>query len=111
MNVMAMNVMKGILALVLLLALTRYVPVYYNSSEYNEFVKHETARARSESLLRERLLSQAREYSLPIQASDINVDESEDILRVTIDYTVPVNLLLVNPHLKFRATGSGLLPR
>ena len=106
-----MNVLKGIFALVLLIAITKYVPVYYNSSEYNDFVKHETARARSERQLIDRLVSEAREYSLPIEASDISVDESDDILRVTIDYTVPVHLGVVNPHLKFRATGSGLLPR
>ncbi len=106
-----MNVLKGIFALVLLIAIMKYVPVYYNSSEYNDFVKHETARARSERQLIDKLVSEAREYSLPITTSDISVDESDDILRVTIDYTVPVNLLVVNPHLKFRATGSGLLPR
>jgi hypothetical protein len=106
-----MNVLKVTLALALLFALTRYVPVYYNSSEYNEFVKHETARARSEALLRQTLLSQAREYSLPVKATDINVDETDDVLRVTVDYTVPVNLFIVNRQLKFRAMGSGLLPR
>ena len=106
-----MTALKGIFALALLIALMRYVPVYYNSSEYNEFVRHEAARNHSESLLRQTLLSQAREYSLPVQPSDINIDETDNVLRVTVDYTVPVNLFVVNRQLKFRAMGSALLPQ
>jgi hypothetical protein len=82
---------------------------YYNSSEY-EFVRHEAARNPSESLLRQ-TLSQAREYSLPVDISDINLDETDNVLRVTVDYTVPVNRFVVNRQLKFRAMGSGLLPK
>jgi hypothetical protein len=69
------------------------------------------ARNHSESLLRQTLLSQAREYSLPVEPSDINIDEADNVLRVTVDYTVPVNLFAVSRPLKFRAMGSGLLPK
>ena len=46
-----------------------------------------------------------------MKESDISIDETDDILRVTVDYQVPVNLLIYNPTLKFRMIGSGLLPR
>lgn len=106
-----MNALKITCVLAGLFLLTRYVPVYYSSSEFGDFVKRQAAHASSESQLKRSLLDQAREYSLPVQESDISIDESDDVLRVTVDYQVPVNLLVYNPALKFRAVGSGLLPR
>lgn len=106
-----MNALKLTFVLAGLLLVTRYAPVYYNSSEFGEFVKRQAAHARSESQLKQSLLIEAQEYSLPVKESDISIDETDDVLRVTVDYQVPVNLLIYNPALKFRIMGSGMLPR
>jgi len=105
-----MQAVKISIVLILLLALVRFVPVYYSSNEFEEFVRHEASRARSESQLRQSVLNEAREYSLPVNESDIRFDRTDDVLRVTVDYKVPVNMLVYNSELKFHAIGSGLVP-
>jgi hypothetical protein len=105
-----MQALKITFVLVFILALTRYIPVYYISTEYSEFVRHETAHARSERQLKQSLLNEAREHSLPVKESDIDIKETDNVLRVTVDYRVPLNMLIFNHELKFRAIGSGLLP-
>ena len=105
-----MNKMKVTLAVAALLVLTRYFPVYYTSNEYSEFVRNATTRARSESQLKQSLLDQAQQYSLPVKDSDISFNKKDGVLRVTVDYSVPVNLFVVNPALKFHASASGAAP-
>ena len=105
-----MNALKMTFALSALLALVRYFPVYYNSNEYSEFVRNATARVRSESQLKQSLLDQARQYSLPVKDSDISFNKKDGVLRVTVDYSVPVNLLVYSPELKFHASASGAAP-
>jgi hypothetical protein len=105
-----MQTLKVALVLAGLLALTRYIPVYYSSHEFNYFVRHEAARSRSEVQLKEAVLEQARAHALPVKESDISIDRTDAVVRVTVDYAVPVNLLVYNPQLKFHVTGGGLLP-
>jgi hypothetical protein len=104
-----MQALKITFVLVVAFVLTRYLPVYYSSSEYDQFVRHETARARSASQLKQSLLNEAREYSLPVKESDIRINRADDILRVTVDYQVPLNLLIFNHELKFHTIASGFL--
>jgi hypothetical protein len=105
-----MHTAKITLVLAGLLALARYVPIFYNSSEYSEFVKHEAARAQSVSGLKQSLMDHAKEYSLSINESDININRTDNMVRVTVDYKVPVSLIVYNHQLQFHAVGGGLLP-
>ena len=105
-----MQAVKVSFALVVLLTLTRFIPIYYSSSEFGEFVKHETARARSESQLKKSLLDEAREHSLPVKESDISINKTDDILRVTVDYKVPLKMLIFDHDLKFHTIASAFMP-
>jgi hypothetical protein len=106
-----MHTLKIGLLLAALLAGSRYLPVYYNSSEFSVFVKHEAARIQSESQLRQSLLEQARYYSLPVQESDISIAKADTVFRVSVDYKVPVNWFVWDSELTFHAAGAGLLQR
>ena len=106
-----MQTLKVTFVLAGLLALTRYIPVYYSSSEFNYAVRQEAARSRSETQLKAAVLEQARAHALPIKESDITIDRTDAVVRVTVDYAVPVNLLVYNPRVKFHVTGGGLLPQ
>lgn len=101
-----MQVLKMTFALAGLLVVGRLLPIYYNSEEYNEFVRHETARARSESALKQSLVNTASEYSLPVKESDISIQKADGVLRVTVDYSVPMNWVVYNPELKFHVMTS-----
>jgi hypothetical protein len=104
-----MRILKISLALAGLLALARYSPVYYYSFQYDEFVKREAQHVRMQGPLKEALLQEARNYSLPITESDINFSSTNGVFRVAVDYRVPVNLIVYKPKLTFHAAGSGLL--
>ena len=104
-----MRALKLTFALAGLLALLRYVPVYYHTSEFNDFVKQETQRTRLKGQLKSALLNKAKEYSLPVQEDDIDITITGAVLRVAVDYRVPIDLLVYSPKLKFRAIGAGFL--
>ena len=105
-----MRAVKVTFVLAGLLALTQYLPVFYNSSEFSNVVSHEVERTRSGAQLKHSLLEQARVYSLPVTESDISLNTTDAVLRVAVDYKVPVNLLVYNPELKFHVIGSAFLP-
>ena len=104
-----MRALKAGLALAVMLALARYSPIYLHSLEFDDFVKHEAQKIRMQEPLKDRLLDEARNYSLPVKPSDINFSANNGVFRVAVDYTVPVNLFVYNHELSFHATGSGLL--
>jgi hypothetical protein len=106
---MVMKAMKLTVVLVGILAVTRYLPVYYNSMEFNNFVKEEIERGRPGRSVKQVLLNQARSYSLPVSEDDIVVTRQGSVMRVDIDYKVPVDLFVVSPELQFHVIGSGLI--
>ena len=101
---------KTTIVLVSLLGFMRYIPIYYSFAEYSEFVKHETKRAVSKSQLKQSLLNEARQYSIPVTESDISIRETDNILRVTVDYKVPLKMLIFNHDLKFHTIASAFMP-
>jgi hypothetical protein len=105
-----MQTVKLTFVLAALFGLIRYIPVYYCSSEFDEAVKHATARARSETQLKVTLLNEAKEYSLPVKESDISINKKDNVLRVTVDYAVPMNMIIFNHELKFHAMATGMAP-
>jgi len=84
------------------------LPVYYNSLEFNEFVRQEAVAANPKQVITRTLLAKASTYELPITASDIVVTTDGAVVRVDVDYSVPINLFLASPQLKFHVIGSGL---
>jgi hypothetical protein len=106
-----MRAYKAAFALTGSLALFQFVSVYYNTSQFDYAVRREAERSGGSRQIKSAILIKAKDYSLPVQESDINVTKSGPVLRVVVDYRVPVNLFLVNPELKFHAIGSGYVRR
>ena len=104
-----MKAMKLTVVLVGIFAVSRYLPVYYNTMEFNNFVKQEIERGRPGRAVKQVLVSQARNYSIPVSESDIVVTRQGSVMRVAIAYKVPVDLLVVSPELEFHVIGSGLV--
>ena len=93
------------------LALFRYVPVYYHTMEFNRFVQEQVKVIRSKAPIQEAILNNAEEHNIPLTAEDIRMTTSDSVLRVNVEYHVPVNFYVFHQNLKFRAAGSGLLLR
>lgn len=104
-----MRALKVVLALSVLVVLVQFLPVYYYSFQFKDFVQFQSSRARSMDQLKTTLLSKAKEYSLPVTNRDIKITSNGAVLRVDVDYKVPVNLFVYSPELKFQALGSGLM--
>ena len=103
------RVLKLALFAAVAVALFRYVPVYYHTMEFNRYVQQQVPRIRSRAPLKEAILSKAEEHSLNVAAEDINMTESDSVLRVSVEYHVPVDFYVFHQDLKFNAAGSGLL--
>jgi len=97
--------------LVLVFVTARYVPVYYHTMEFNRYVQEQTPRIRMQAPLKQAILSKAEEHNLPVTAQDISMTTSDSVLRVNVEYQVPVNFYLFQRAFKFSAVGSGLLMR
>ena len=104
-----MRALKVVFALVGLLAAFRYVPVYYSSLQFNNYVKESAQHGRLSGPIKQVLLQQATTYALPVRESDIVLTQTGSVLRVSVDYAVPVDLFFVSPELKFHVIGSGFI--
>ena len=104
-----MRALKLMFALAGVLVLSRYVPIYYHTSEFNDFVRQEAQRTRQRRQLKGALLNRAKDYSLPVTEADINITTRDGVFSVVVTYRVPLDLLLYRPELKFQASGAGLL--
>lgn len=102
---------KLTILLVFVVILTQYVPVYYHTMEFNRYVSEQTMRIRMQAPLKDAILSKAEEHHLPVTAQDINMTTRDSVLRVNVEYQVPVNFYVFHRAFKFSAVGSGLLMR
>ena len=91
--------------------LARYFPVVYHTMEFNDFVKQEAQRSRLGTHLQRALLAQAELDFLPVKADDIRINEGDGLIRVNVDYKVPVNLFVFTHELGFHVAGTGLASR
>jgi len=98
----------GVIAAFFLLA--RYFPVLYYAINFNDFVKQEVQKSKLRPQLQKALLEQAQLYFLPVKAEDIRINEDSGVIRVNVDYKVPVNLFAFTHVLSFHAAGAGVLP-
>jgi hypothetical protein len=103
-----MRALKQTFALAGMLAVLQYLVVYYHSVEFHEFVQQEASKAPEKSQLQRTLLGKAREYSLRVTEENIDITMIGAVLRVAVDYTAPVNLLVCRPALKFHAIAAGI---
>lgn len=95
----------------LVLVLFQIVPVYYHTMEFNRYVQQQVPKIRSAEPIQEAILSKAVEHNLPVTAQNISMSLSDSVLRVNVEYEVPVNFYVFHQDLKFQARGSGFMAR
>ena len=106
-----MRVLKVLSVAVTFFLLARYFPVLYNAIQFNDFVRNEAQRNRIRQQLQKALLDEAQMYFLPVKPADIRITTDEELIRVQVDYKVPVNLFVFTHELSFHAAGAGLAAR
>ncbi len=103
------RVCKILFVLVITLAGIRYIPIYYSSWQFQDFVREQAQNVQSRRTFKQTLVKQAKVYSLPVNESDIDIRMTGAVMRVSVDYKVPLNLLVYQPKLQFHVIGSGLV--
>ena len=104
-----MIALKRVFALAAVVIAIRYISVYYYTAEFNHFVQQQAQRTRLKEELKQDILSKAKFYALPVKDDNITITTGGAVVRVNVDYRVPVDLLIFRHELKFRSIGSGLL--
>jgi hypothetical protein len=102
-----MRAFKFSFALAVLLALLRFGNVYYESWQFDDFVQQQTRRIHSKTVFKQALLNEAKAYSLPITDSDIVLNTINSVLRVSVDYKVPIDLIVYQPQMQFHVISGG----
>lgn len=100
--------LKAVLVLAILVALARYFPVVYYSSQFNDFVVQEVRRTNVTTKLKQALLQKAELYFLPVKPEDIQIKDRGGMLEVKVDYKVPVDFFVFQHELAFQAAGVGI---
>jgi hypothetical protein len=100
---------KALLAIAFLLIVVfvgfKTIPVYVNSYELDDYIREQTPfwltqRAHPEAI-QKLILAKADELGLPVTADQVKVQAPGMIVIVSLDYTVPVDLVVYTLQLHF----------
>ena len=104
-----MRLVKIALPILAVLVLIQVSRTYYQSQQFNDFIKREALHARTKKRLVEAILNKAGQFSLALNQQDISISTVGRVLRVEVNYSMPVDLLVYSPEMKFRLVRSGVL--
>jgi hypothetical protein len=104
-RVVAMKAFKIIFLAVLVFVLVRYIGIRQRTAEFNQYVQEEVSLVRSKRTLKEILLLKAEQNKLPITDGNITISSQGAGLRVSVDYQVPLDLVLFQKDLSFHSIG------
>jgi hypothetical protein len=109
-----MRYMKVALAVLGILVSLQTVPALYHSNQFDDFVKQEIKRSRTQSSapqISHALLTKAGQFSVPLKEEDIDVRTQNGVLRVEVNYRIPIDLLVYSPQMRFRTVGGAFISR
>ena len=93
----------------IILAVVRIVPVYVRDFEFKDAIREEAKMARIRRdeppmAIRRRLFEKAQEVGLPVQPEQIQITPAGEGVRISVNYRVPVSLLVYTLNLNFDAS-------
>lgn len=101
-----MKALKVILLVVGIFVLTRYLGVYQRATAFNRYVQEESSLVRSKRSLQEILLLRAEQDKLPITDRNIQISSEGNVLRVSVEYQVPLDLIVFQKELTFHSSST-----
>jgi hypothetical protein len=110
--------LKTILVLVviaiILYAAIKIVPIYVNDYELSDSMQEQARFAvvnrYSEDQIRDNVYKKVLELGIPAKKEDIKVIATNSLVRISMDYTVPVDLLAYHTELHFSTNSEGKSP-
>ena len=92
-------VVFGIFAAVKLLP--PYIAEYQLADKMQEQARFGIVNRYSEDKIREIVFKEAQDLDVPVQKEDIKVLVNQSMVRISVDYTVPIDLLVYKTQLHF----------
>ena len=100
---------KAIFALAFLAAVIfscfKIIPVYVDNYQLQDYIQGQTpywlAQRASAEGIQKAILVEAEHLDLPVTAEEVTVESNQNIVRVKIDYNVPVDLKIYTLQLHF----------
>ena len=92
-------VIFGVFAAVKLLP--PYIAQYQLSDKMQEQARFAVVNHYSEEQIRDTIFKDAQDLEVPVQKEDIKVLASASVVRISLDYTVPIDLLIYKMQLHF----------
>jgi hypothetical protein len=89
----------------------KYVPTYYAANQFNDYVKRAPQHNRVVPQLHQAVMEKAESYLLPVKPVDVEIKQDGGLIRLKVDYKVPVDLFVFKHVLRFQASGAGLSAR
>lgn len=110
--------LKTILVLVVIaiivFAAIKIVPVYINDYELADSMQEQARFAvvnrYTEDQIRDNVYKKVLELGIPAKKEDIKVLATNSLVRISMDYTVPVDLLAYHTELHFSTNSEGKAP-
>jgi hypothetical protein len=96
-------VVFGIFAAVKLLP--PYIAEYQLADKMQEQARFGVVNRYPEEKIREIIFKEAQDLEIPIQKEDIKVLANQSVVRISVDYTVPIDLLVYKMQLHFSPSG------
>ena len=100
-----MQIAKAGLLFILLFVLVRFAGVYHRATEFNHYVQEEVSVVTSQASLKKDILFKAEQNQLPIRDENIDITKNGPELRVSIEYQIPLDLIVFQKTLTFHSTG------
>ena len=78
-----------------------YIAEYQLADKMQEQARFAVVNRYTEEQIRETIFKEAKDLDVPIQREDIKVLASNSMVRISLDYTVPIDLLFYKMQLHF----------
>ena len=78
-----------------------YVAEYQLQDKMQEMARFGIANRYSEEQVRDNVFKAVQDLELPVKREDIKVSVSQSVVKVSLEYTVPVDLLVYSTELHF----------
>lgn len=78
-----------------------YVSEYQLSSKMDEVARFAVVNRYSEDQIRDNIYKEVQDLDIPAKREDIKVTATQEVVKISLDYSVPVDLLVCSTELHF----------
>ena len=84
--------------------LPAYVAEYQLADKMQEQARYANVNRYNEEQVRDNIFKVVKDLEIPVKREDIKVVANQDLVKISMDYTIPVDLLVYQLNLHFTPT-------